>query len=172
MKKIIVYIVMLGTITFFTGCDFDPETTGSYYTDESASEPSSIQTKEKMVCCPSCGGTGIWGDPTDFMAKFPCGYCNTTGMVTESQAREIINAYGQMQQMSGGYTYPNSGYSQSSNNGRRQCYDCNGSGKCSRCGGRGEHKAYNTYDGSVMEYDCEYCHGSGHCQTCYGSGTV
>lgn len=175
MKRGYSFLIMLCILLFFSNCyNPEPMDNNDYSKDDnsfnfSMSKQSNI---EKMVMCPYCGGTGRWCDPTDFMAQFPCNFCNRTGQVTESQARDIIEASRQVQMMmsSGGFTQ--GVYSQSSRSNGRQCYDCYGSGKCSRCGGRGEHNVSNMYGGGIIQYDCEYCHGSGRCQTCFGSGTI
>lgn len=66
----------------------------------------------------------------------------------------------------------NDNFDQRERDNRRQyddrkivCPTCNGTGRCSFCGGRGE-KIYNG-----VYYDCEMCHGTGHCYgKCGGRG--
>jgi len=43
---------------------------------------------------------------------------------------------------------------------RAICTDCDGTGKCSQCGGTGQH----------LTGPCVMCHGTGQCQTCEGTG--
>lgn len=48
------------------------------------------------------------------------------------------------------------------------CYKCNGTGKCSWCGGRGH---LDNFFGILRE-QCPECLGDGKCRVCNGTGKI
>lgn len=53
----------------------------------------------------------------------------------------------------------------------RRCYECSGSGRCSRCKGAGQTVRVG-FDGNNTEKTCGTCKGSGSCLKCRGEGAL
>lgn len=129
------------------------------------------QTVQK-VQCPICGGigkTGTMGD--DFMASTMarnCTACGGTGMIDQNTAQQLRNAQQQFNNIYG--TTNEGGGNSSSSSNSKECWNCNGSGKCSGCAGRGEIRYTGLYGSEGGKTDCPICHGTGRCQACHGRG--
>ncbi len=138
------------------------------------SQPQNVNYQQQQVSaqqqnmvktiCPMCHGAGTYAfKPGDaFAPVVKCPNCNGKGVVLVS-ANELLQESSQ--------TYPTTSSQGSQSNGEPlECPSCYGSGKCSGCGGRGEHN-YSDLNGS-HRYDCSICKGTGRCQGCHGSGHI
>jgi len=74
---------------------------------------------------------------------------------------------------SSGSTASHSPVSSASGGGARQvwkpCWDCNGSGECRYCHGKGWDYVTNSRGEIISRQQCMICHSSGRCQSCAGS---
>lgn len=53
---------------------------------------------------------------------------------------------------------------------KEQCAVCHGSGRCTKCGGRGYYQIEDIYNGGYVDQPCTICGQSGACPTCHGKG--
>lgn len=105
--------------------------------------------------CTFCYGSGT------------CCYCNGNGY--EVSCRKVtelpVAPNPNMNMGNGNFNYREHNDRQQYDDRKITCPTCNGTGRCSFCGGRGE-KIYNG-----IYYQCEMCHGTGHCYgKCAGRG--
>lgn len=116
------------------------------------------------ITCSICGGSGY------------CNVCNGTGKSKYDWQNDTFYSYdvkvNNMNPSSSGNStpiyYDNTPASSGGNYTKpdNTCPSCNGTGKCSNCGGRGERR--NQYSGEME--DCYICKGRGICTYCSGRG--
>ena len=128
----------------------------------------------QMEICPMCKGTGIFetmpGSP--FSQNQTCSACSGNGLCDATTAQSVRDAKAQVDRMYGGSSSTgNYGDGGSRQSNERRCWNCNGSGKCTQCAGRGEVRYEGMYGqpGGIM--DCSICKGRGVCKICNGRGT-
>lgn len=156
--------------------DYYSDSSDSYSRDDSYSHDDSYGqsgSTESYVYCPYCMGTGQ--DPyasNDIMASAyfgtACTFCSGNGVVTAEWAQQITQLTGG----GAGSSRSSGGYS-SGGSSERPCANCNGSGNCQFCGGKGwtEYESYYT-GGQRYVTECSHCNGNGRCPMCYGRGTA
>lgn len=148
-----------------------------YASAETSSSNDKI-SKPIMISCSACLGTGknfcygCSGTGVVPFTKLICGHCSGKGKIV----CPLCSGTGKIQLKNQIYVPPvNSGsvnsneYQDVNNNlGKTTCKNCNGTGNCSFCKGKGWYKNYE----ADKHYDCFECHGSGRCQICHGKGII
>jgi hypothetical protein len=134
------------------------------------------------VTCQVCSGTG---------KSNMCMYCNSSGKrpnpdyvnsngVPASPGGSYYPSSSGVVPISGGSTGGSNSSSSSRSSGSRssvytKCNSCNGTGICTRCGGKKgswEYTDHYTGNGTKSWINCGGCNGSGKCIICYGRGKL
>lgn len=124
-----------------------------------------VSTSKRMKICPFCNGVG-----SDSGLGSTCGFCNGVGTVSSEsamQGRHVMQG-GSVNDFYPSHSSSKSDYGSYSNSSRlksRICNSCNGTMRCSVCGGTGE----TSYYGSSPR-PCSYCYADGRCPVCMGEG--
>lgn len=160
-------LLVFALIIFSDSDPYEPDTTDDYYNHQSS--------QTVMAPCPYCGGTGIQANMGNdiYFPSSTCYACKGSGLMEQEAARKAQQAINQFNNSI--YGGGSSGGSEGTGSYMRDvnvCWNCNGSGKCSSCAGRGERRYSGNYGqpGGIM--DCSICHGTGRCQACHGRGRI
>lgn len=126
-----------------------------------------------MKKCSSCGGTGKSFNGL-FCTLCTGGFTVTSTYINPNTGDSYVihngsysggNSTGYSNSTSGGYS-SGSNKNHSGSSVYTKCTDCNGSGRCRHCNGRGT---------SILtghSETCVVCNGSGKCKICYGRGKL
>lgn len=168
------FLFMVSALFLFIACDsgnnyarYDWNDESKYYplrqydqnqnqTPKSHSGPNPDLKKQEKIICPFCNGSGRYKTiEEDIMSStLNCPTCMGTGYADASAVKTRLNLESGS---SSTWSYENSNSS---------CHQCNGSGKCSGCAGRGEYRSNGYY------YDCPSCRGTGKCLGCHELGHI
>lgn len=121
--------------------------------------------------CSVCGGAG---STSAGYFSIPCTICKGTGACQQQHdSKGFVMKYDVLQgrpaMPTADYSVPSSSSSSSVSSSKKLCAQCNGTGSCPQCYGKGWYT--NKYSG--VNNKCEMCpNGNGKCWKCHGEGYV